>query len=88
MAGAETIMLFDIFNFGIFADEKSMHAIMHGVGRAAIIDTTTRNDCDVRIFADMKIIIDSFFEASNANSDWNMNGFILSMINYREGIMN
>ena len=77
MAGAEAIVLFDIFNFGIFADEKSMHAIMHGVGRAAIIDTTTRNDRDVRIFADMKIIIDSFFEASNANRNWDVNSFIL-----------
>ena len=65
-------MLFDIFDLGIFADIKAVDAVMLRIVVAAVIDTAARDDLDVGVVTDIKIVIDLFLESALGHHDGDM----------------
>ena len=50
-----------------------MNAIVLRILHTAVIDSASRYNNDIRIFPDIKIIIDSLFDSALAQNDRNMN---------------
>ena len=75
--GTKTVVLFDVFDFGILADVKTVNAVVDRIGRATIIDTAAGDDGNLGIIADVKIIINCFFDTSGTDGDGNVDLFVL-----------
>ena len=71
------VVLFYVADTGIFADVEGMDAIVLRTVVAAAVDAAAGDDDDVGSFSDIKIIVYDVLEASLAQDDGNMHGFVL-----------
>ena len=58
------IVFFNIFYFGIFADEKAVNAVVFAGQVATVVDATACNNHNISIVADVKIVVNHFFNAA------------------------
>ena len=78
LACARAVMLFHIAHLRALFQKESMHAVVLGIRRTAVIDTTPRDDEDVSPFSDVKVVVDDLFEAALREYDGDMDALVLS----------
>ena len=60
-AFALSVVLFNIFNFWIFADIKWMNARMLARILSAVMNATARDNRNIAVFADEEVVVNRFF---------------------------
>ena len=78
-AVAGAVMLLGIADTGVFADIKAMDTVVLGIMRAAVIDTAARDDLNIGVVADEKVVIDLFLQPAFCHHDGNMNGLVFGI---------
>ena len=68
-AVALAVVLFDVFDMGIFPDVEGMDAAVGAVLIAAVMDPAASDDDDIRVFADKEFIADGFVDAAFGEDD-------------------
>ena len=76
-AFALAVVLFDIFDPGVFAHIKGVDAVVLAVAAAAVVDAAAGDDGHVRALAHIKIVIDHVPEAALGQHHRNMDRFVL-----------
>ena len=70
-------MLFNVFDARVFADIKTVNAVVLRIVRAAVVDTAAGNDRNVAVVADEEVVVNGLFNA--ALVDYNGNVQVLAL---------
>ena len=68
-AVALAIVLFHVAHVGIFGDVERVDAVMTALVAAGVVDAAARDDLNVAVFADIKVVVDHFGHAALADDD-------------------
>jgi len=72
------VMLFDVSHARVFAHVKGVFAIVAGriVFTARVVNTTACNNHDVRVFANVEIVVNDLLQARLADDDGDMHTLV------------
>ena len=69
-------MFFHIFDFGIFANKKSVNTVVLRVLLAAVVNAAAGNNYNIAVFANEKVIINRFRQAAVAEHNRYVDTFV------------
>ena len=72
-------MLFGVTDACVFADVKTVDAVVLRVMRAAVVDAAAGDDLDIGIVPDEEIVIDLFLETAFCHHDGDMHGLVFGV---------